>query len=97
LKKIRAGLSLARPRADAASFISNTKVRDSPGRGRGLFATRDISAGEIVMYERTFYVVWGPDSEALTAMTYDARDDRIRVSPVGLTKSIVQKLLSNSS
>lgn len=96
-RKIRAGLSLARPRADAASFISNTKVGDSPGRGRGLFANRDIPAGEIVMCERAFCVVWGHESNALTAMTYDMRDDRIRVSPVGLTKSIVQKLLNNSS
>jgi hypothetical protein len=49
------------------------------------------------MCERAFCVVWAHESEALTAMTYDVRDDRIRVSPVGLTKSIVQKLLGNSS
>lgn len=97
LKKIRAGLSRARPRVDAASFISNTKVRDSPGRGRGLFATRDIPAGGIVMCEKAFCVVWSHESEALTAITYDVRDDRIRVSPVGLSRSTVQKLLSNSS
>jgi tetratricopeptide (TPR) repeat protein len=97
LKKIKASLSRARPRADAASFISNTKVKDSPGRGRGVFATRDIPAGEIVMCEKAFCVVWSHESDALTAMTYDVRDDRIRVSPAGLSKSIVQKLLSNSS
>ncbi|RYO95027.1 hypothetical protein DL766_004368 [Monosporascus sp. MC13-8B] len=97
LNKIRAGLSRARPRVDAASFISNTTVKDSQGRGRGLFATRDIPAGEIVMCEKAFRVVWGHESEALTAITYDVRDDRIRVSPVGLSESIVQKLLSNPS
>jgi tetratricopeptide (TPR) repeat protein len=82
LKKLRAGLSRARPRVDAASFVGKTAVKDSPGRGRGLFATRDIPAGEIVM---------------LTAITYDVRDDRIRVSPAGLTRAVVQKLLSNPS
>ncbi|OTB03195.1 hypothetical protein M426DRAFT_321984 [Hypoxylon sp. CI-4A] len=96
-KKIQASLSRSRPRVDAASFISNTKVKESTGKGRGLFATRDIPAGEIVMCEKAFCVVWGYEKEALTAMTYDARDDRIRVSPVGLSKSIVQKLLSNPS
>ncbi|KAI1778851.1 SET domain-containing protein [Hypoxylon cercidicola] len=96
-KKIKAGLSRNRPRIDAASFISNTKIEESPGRGRGLFATRDIAAGEIVMCEKAFCVVWGHENETLTAMTYDVRDDRIRVSPVGLTKSIVQKLISNPS
>ncbi|RKU47094.1 hypothetical protein DL546_001752 [Coniochaeta pulveracea] len=97
LKKIRAGLSRARPRVDAATFTRNTRVGESTRRGRGLFATRDIAAGEIVMCEKAFCVVWGHESAALTAMTYDLRDDRIRVSPVGLSKSIVQKLLSNPS
>jgi len=96
-KKIRAGLSRDCPRVDAANFICNTEVRDSLGRGRGLFATRDIPVGGVVMCEKAFCVVWGHESEALTAITYDVRDDRIRVSPVGLSKSIVQKLLSNPS
>jgi tetratricopeptide (TPR) repeat protein len=96
-KKIRAGLSRARPRVDAASFISNTNIGDSPGRGHGMFATCNIPVGEIVMCDKAFSVVWGHESEALTAMTYDVRDDRIRVSPVGLSKSTVQKLLSNAS
>jgi tetratricopeptide (TPR) repeat protein len=96
-KKIKAGLSRPRPRVDVASFISNTKVGDSPGRGHGLFATRDIPAGDIVMCNKAFCVVWGHESETLTAMTYDLRDDRIRVSPVGLSASTVQKLLNNPS
>ncbi|WYZ42423.1 hypothetical protein EsH8_VI_000122 [Colletotrichum jinshuiense] len=97
LKKLRASLSRAAPRADAASFTSKTEVKDSPGRGRGLFATCDIPAGETIMCEKAFCVVWGHESEALTAMTYDVRDDRIRVAPVGLSKATVQKLLRNSS
>lgn len=97
LKKFRAGLSRARPRVDAANFIAKTEVQDSPGRGRGLFATCDIPSGEIVMCEKAFCLVWGHESEALTAMTFDVRDDKIRVSPIGLARSIVQKLLNNPS
>lgn len=37
---------------DHADFLSNTVVRESPGKGRGLFATRDIERGEIVMVEK---------------------------------------------
>lgn len=96
-KIIKAGLSRARPRVDAATFISNTQIGESSGRGRGLFATRDIPAGELVMCEKAFCVVWAHEKEALTAMTYDVRDNRIRFSPIGLTKSIVQKLLNNPS
>ncbi|OAL45953.1 hypothetical protein IQ07DRAFT_548041 [Pyrenochaeta sp. DS3sAY3a] len=95
--KIRTGLSRARPSVDTATFINNTSIKDSPGRGRGLFATRNIPASEIIMCEKAFCVVWGHEKEALTAMTYDQRDDNIRVSPVGLSKAIVQKLLSNPS
>ncbi|KAL0944744.1 TPR domain-containing protein [Colletotrichum truncatum] len=97
LKKIRAALSPASPRADAASFINRTEIRDSEGRGRGLFAARDIPAGEIVLLEKASCVVWGNESDALTGMTYDVRDNRIRVSPLGLTKAIVQRLLNNPS
>jgi hypothetical protein len=42
-------------------------------------------------------VLSGVMKEGLTAMTYDLRDDKIRVSPVGLTRALVQKLLSNPS
>ncbi|KAJ4353827.1 uncharacterized protein N0V89_005557 [Didymosphaeria variabile] len=95
--KIKAGLSKARPHVDAASFVSNVKVEDSEGRGRGMYVTRNIPAGEMVMADKAFSVVWGHDKEALTAMTYDVRDDRIRVQPIGLSKAIVQKLFGNSS
>jgi tetratricopeptide (TPR) repeat protein len=37
---------------DVASFLSNTVVADSPLHGRGLFATRDIKAGEILYAEK---------------------------------------------
>ncbi|KAF1831274.1 SET domain-containing protein [Decorospora gaudefroyi] len=95
--KIRTGLSRARPYVDAADFIKNTEIKSSSGKGRGLFATRDIAAGELIMCEKGFCVVWGHEEEALTAMTYDVRDERIRFSPVGLSKALVQKLLSNPS
>lgn len=97
IKKIKAGLSRSRPAADAATFTGSTEVKDSPGRGFGLFATRDIPAGEIIMAEKAFCVAWGHEDLALSAMTHDIRDDRIRASPAGLTRSMVQKLLNNPS
>jgi tetratricopeptide (TPR) repeat protein len=95
--KIRLGFSQARPRVDTATFIANTTIKTSSGKGRGLFAIRNIAVGEVVMCEKAFCVVYGHEKEAMTAMTYDLRDDKIRVSPVGLSKAIVQKLLSNPS
>ncbi|KAF2655824.1 SET domain-containing protein [Lophiostoma macrostomum CBS 122681] len=95
--KLRTGLSKAHPRTDAATFIGNTEVKNSPNRGNGLYATRAIPSGELVLADKAFCVVWSHELEAMTAMTYDVRDSRIRVSPVGLASSIVQKLLSNPS
>jgi tetratricopeptide (TPR) repeat protein len=96
-KNIQTALSRNSPNADAASFTRNTLVKDSPGKGRGLFAACDIPAGDLVMCEKAFCVVWGHQREALTAITYDLRDDRIRISPVGLSRAVVQKLLNNPS
>ncbi|KAF2811344.1 tetratricopeptide [Mytilinidion resinicola] len=96
-KKLRANLSRARPRVDAATFTSNTTVKESPGRGRGLFAARGLATGEVIMCEKAFCVVYGHEGNTLTAMTYDVRDERIRVSPVGLGLAVIQKLLSNPS
>ncbi|KAF1362284.1 SET domain-containing protein [Lizonia empirigonia] len=97
LMKIRSRLSRARSRVDMADFTKNTQVKGSAGRGRGLFAVRDIGVGEIILCEKAFCAVWGHETNALTAMTYDVRDDTIRFSPVGLTKALVQRLLNNPS
>ncbi|KAK5124777.1 hypothetical protein LTR85_001490 [Meristemomyces frigidus] len=96
-KRLRATLSKARPRNDAASFDGNTEVKDSPRQGRGLFATHAIAAGEMILCEKAFCIVWGHEKEAWTAISYDIRDDRIRGFPAGLCKAIVQKLLDNPS
>jgi tetratricopeptide (TPR) repeat protein len=96
-KKIKAGLFTARPRVDTASFTGKVSIGESPGQGRGLFAACDVGSGDIILCEKSFCVVWGNEDEALTAMTYDSRDDRIRVFPAGLCKAIVQKLVNNPS
>ncbi|CAK1356573.1 hypothetical protein CB0940_12129 [Cercospora beticola] len=95
--KIRSRISPAKSRVDAASFSNNTSARDSSLGGRGLFATKDIEAGEIALCEKAFCVVWSHEAEAWSAMTYDARDDKIRVFPAGMTQVLVQKLLNNPS
>lgn len=96
-KRIKASLFTTGPRVDAASFTKNIVVKESPGRGRGLFATRNIDSGDLVFCEKSFCCVWGHGDEAWTAMTYDIRDDKIRGFPAGLCRAIVHKLLNNPS
>lgn len=93
--RIKKGVAAGRLRVDAASFDGPTEVKKSPGMGNGLFATRAVKAGEVVMVEKAVCVVWGFEPEAITAVTFDVRDERIRVAPVGLTKALVEKLGKN--
>ncbi|EOA86547.1 hypothetical protein ACJQWK_08427 [Exserohilum turcicum] len=96
--KLRATLSKARPRLDAATYTKNTTVKDSPGKGRGLYTTRDMAAGELLLCEKAFTVAWAHEPDAsLTAMTYDTRDSQIRLSPVGLCKAVVEKCVNEPS
>ncbi|KAM0705275.1 hypothetical protein Q7P35_008065 [Cladosporium inversicolor] len=95
--KIRSGLSKLRPRADAADYDGNTERKESKGHGFGLFATKDIDAGSIILCEKALCIVWSHESDGWTALTVDARDSQTRVQPVGLTKAIVAKLAANPS
>lgn len=96
-KKIRSGLSKLRPRADAADFDGHAERKESKGHGFGLFATKDIDAGSIILCEKAICIVWSHKPEGWTALTIDARDQQTRVQPVGLTKAIVSKLMANPS
>jgi hypothetical protein len=40
---------------DNASFVKNTKVAPAGDRGRGLFAAKHLSPGELIMVEKAFY------------------------------------------
>ncbi|KAL2753071.1 hypothetical protein ACRALDRAFT_1072817 [Sodiomyces alcalophilus JCM 7366] len=55
---------------DKASFISNTEVRSSSHHGRGLFAVRDIKAGEIIYAEKATCVPNEFNTEHNSAAAY---------------------------
>lgn len=96
--KMRAAAALSRCREmDAASFVNRTRVGDSLGRGSGMFAACDIPRGGLVMCEKAFCVAWGDEKTSATAVTHDVRDGRIRLSPVGLVKAVVEKLRGTPS
>ncbi|KAL3602071.1 hypothetical protein FPOAC2_06370 [Fusarium poae] len=98
MSRIVSSLAKTGGRPDAASFNGPTEVRPSPGAGRGLFATRDISPNEIIMCEKAFCVAWGHEPETFSALVCDTRKDAaITVFPSGLHKAVVQKLLNNPS
>jgi tetratricopeptide (TPR) repeat protein len=98
LGKIIASLPKVKDRPDVASYYGPTEVKDSPGAGRGLFATRKIKAKEVIMCERAFCLVTSKDRTAFSAINCDLREDAaIKIYPAGLHKDVVQKLLNNPS
>lgn len=42
------------PLIDCATYSAPVEIRESPGRGRGLFTTRKVSAGELLLCEKAF-------------------------------------------
>lgn len=51
------------PLVDCATYIGPVTVRDSAGRGKGLFTTRSVKAGELLLCEKAFaYSYAGDDS-----------------------------------
>ncbi|OAA49156.1 Tetratricopeptide-like helical [Beauveria brongniartii RCEF 3172] len=42
------------PLIDCATFSKSTEIRESPGLGRGLFTTKPIAAGELLLCEKAF-------------------------------------------
>ena len=83
-----------RRQLDHADFTANTTVRDAGSRGRGLFAAKDIKAGELVLCEKAFQVAHR--SDANTYMILNINTGRGQMgSHASLMFSIVGKLRCN--
>ncbi|KAF4495035.1 N-lysine methyltransferase SMYD2 [Fusarium agapanthi] len=98
MRKVVSNLSKTGGRPDTASYYGPTEIKNSPGAGRGLFATRDIETNETILCEKAFCAAWSHEAETFTALTCDLREDAaIKVFPAGLHKAAVKKLLNNPS
>lgn len=42
------------PLIDCGTFSKNVEVKESPGKGRGLFTTKPVVAGELLICEKAF-------------------------------------------
>jgi tetratricopeptide (TPR) repeat protein len=96
MKKIVSNLPKTGGRPDTASYYGPTEIKNSPGAGRGLFATRDIGPNEIILCEKAFCAAWSHETETFTALACDI-DAGIKVFPAGLHKAVVRKLLNSPS
>ncbi|KAI1476077.1 hypothetical protein F4774DRAFT_262798 [Daldinia eschscholtzii] len=49
------------PLIDCATYVGSVAVRDSPGRGKGLFTTKPVKAGELLLCEKAFVYSYADD------------------------------------
>lgn len=53
-KAIYDAVKVTPPTMDLATYIGPVEIRTSEGRGRGLFTTRDVAVGEMLLCEKAF-------------------------------------------
>lgn len=82
------------PLIDCATYAAPVEIRQSPGRGRGLFTTRRISAGELLLCEKAFGYVFAEDgSAASNTILMNMNTKRVTMGGhANLITQLVQKL-----
>lgn len=88
------------PFIDCATFSAPVEIRESPGRGKGLFTTRAVSAGELLLCEKAFAYSFAGDEQSSkqTKILMNLATKRVVVGgQAHLLTLIVQKLYHNSS
>jgi hypothetical protein len=98
-------ISSARPpHLDHATFSGPVIIKESPGRGRGLFTTRDVKVGELLLCEKAFAHCYAapqhesPEGSSKTSVLINTHTNRITLGTQSdLLTDIVQKLYKNPS
>ena len=81
-------------RLDHANFTSNTIIRDAGKRGNGLFAIREIAAGQLIMVEKALSVAFDSDETSVSYAILNQDAQRaLTGTQATLLFSLTQKLL----
>ena len=80
---------------EAADFIGPVKLDWAPGKGRGLFSTRDLRAGELLIVEKAISVGFEGENATDHRQSYDFSFHRIAVPGISTaTGKTVAQLIS---
>jgi hypothetical protein len=85
-------------RLDHADRTKSTVVKSTPTRGRGLFAARDIAAGELVLCEKALCLpnrYDGEEGSDLVLYNLNTTSRTQRPAQTALFLQLVQKLYNN--
>ena len=96
--------NLRPPHLDNASFLESVIVKPSEGRGRGLFTTKAVKAGDLVLCEKAFAHCYAkPEGQSGAegsdiGMLFNLQTDRMTTgTQIDLITEVVQKLRRNPS
>ncbi|EME82078.1 uncharacterized protein MYCFIDRAFT_77623 [Pseudocercospora fijiensis CIRAD86] len=91
-------LSAEKPYVEAASFVQRISVRQTPNRGRGLFAQEDIAFGHLVLVEKSFCSVFSNQDAGFDATRYEpARFAPYQMERAAFFKAVLLKMYHNPS
>lgn len=82
-------------RVDCADYLVKTAVRQTPSYGRGLFATVDIAAGDIIMCEKAFAIGMTAERPVSVYVADDSSPKRMLEEEALLPRSLLSKLSNN--
>ncbi|KAK2029870.1 hypothetical protein LX32DRAFT_692917 [Colletotrichum zoysiae] len=88
------------PIIDCATYSSPVEIRDSTGRGRGLFTTKPVKAGELLLCEKAFSYVYADQNDHTASknlkvlMNLDSKKMTMG-GQATLVSTVVQKLYHN--
>lgn len=81
------------PLIDCATFSTPVEVREAPGKGRGLFTTMSVSAGQLVLCEKAFGYSYAEEgTPGFTALMNISTKKATVGGQADLWTQIVQKL-----
>ncbi|EHK96086.1 putative SET and MYND domain-containing protein 3 [Glarea lozoyensis 74030] len=104
-KRIYKKISKLRPpHLDHATFTGPIVVKESPGRGQGLFTIREVKAGELLLFEKAFAHCYAAPPEendngaSKTSILINIHTNQMTMGTQSdLITTIVQKLYKNPS
>ncbi|KAF7192172.1 Serine/threonine-protein phosphatase 5 [Pseudocercospora fuligena] len=83
-------------RLDHASYSAKVEVKDSVGRGKGLFAKQKMKAGELIMVEKAYCAAFDDDEGYSMSLTLDLNTNTVATGPhAALLTQLVQHSICN--
>ena len=97
----REAKKLRPPQLDHATYIGPVEIREVTGKGRGLFTTKTVKAGDLLLCEKAFCHAYIPEEGAGNSKTTLLVNSETEKGFVGgqadLVRLIAQKLFRNPS